>query len=302
MHLRITAAGLEIWAPAKINLFLEVLAKRGDGFHEIETLMCPVTLFDTLIAERNASDQIDFVCSRARAAQEQAAPETDNVPEGTENTVVRAVRLLAQRSGTALGLRLHLIKRIPVAAGLAGGSSDAAAALIVANRLWKSGLSTAELADLAAEIGSDVPFFLGRGSAICRGRGEQITPLAGMGVWHFVIVRPPAGLSTAEVYRACRPANRPVLVQPLVDALCQRQVGKIALRLHNRLQAPAGAICEWIDRLQAEFDRCDCVGHQMSGSGTSYFGVCRSARHARRIAGALSARGVGRVYAVANCP
>jgi len=293
-------------APAKLNLFFEVLAKRSDGYHEIETLMCPITLCDTLYFQEEENEQVELECERVRGsagsggvAAEQAA--ADQLPEGCENLVVRAVELLRQRAGERRGARLRLVKRIPIAAGLGGGSSDAAAALRAANEGWDLGFSLDELAALAAELGSDVPFFLAGGAAVCRGRGERVEPVSECGTLDFVVVRPPAGLSTAVVYAACRPGRRPRSVAPLLEALSRgdkRQVGRL---LFNRLQPAAERLSPWIARLRTVLAKEDCLGHGMSGSGTSYFGLCRHARHARRVARRLQANGVGSVFAVRSC-
>lgn len=292
MHVRSTDAGLEVLAPAKLNLFLEVLGKRSDGFHEIETLMYPIALFDTLAFRDEPSGEIRLTC-------EQAGPSgADLLPEGGDNLVMRAVNLLRRKTGVERGASIRLVKRIPLAAGLAGGSSDAAAALLAANRVWRLGLRREELASVAAELGSDIPFFLHGGPAVCRGRGEIIEPVSGLGCLHFVVARPPAGLSTADVYRGCRPSSQPRRVVDVLDSLRQGLLAAAASRLHNALQAAAESLSPWIARLSEEFGRLDFLGHRMSGSGTSYFGLCRQARHARRLAALLRARGVGRVYAV----
>lgn len=198
------------------------------------------------------------------------------------------------------GANVSLVKRIPMAAGLAGGSSDAAAALLLGNESWNLDWSRNRLASVAAELGSDIPFFLHNGAAVCRGRGEQIDPVTGLGQLHFVVAAPPEGLSTASVYRTCKPSETPHDVYPLIEALCAGRWADIARCLKNRLQQAAEQLSQWIDRLKFEFARLDCVAHQMSGSGTSYFGICRSARHARRIATQLRSRQVGRVFAVGN--
>lgn len=315
MHVRSTAAGLEVLAPAKLNLFLEVLGKRDDGFHEIETLMVPIALYDTLVFEDDPHGQISLTClahgqhvaptpasvsKRAGQADLAAndAPAAESLPGGADNLVVRAVELVRRRLGINRGARLRLAKRIPMAAGLAGGSSDAAAALVAANHVWRLGLSVDELAALAGELGSDIPFFLHRGPAVCRGRGEIIEPVARIGSLAFVVARPPVGLSTPAVYRACRPAQQPRRAAPLIDALRQGHLAMAARHLHNQLQAAAESLSPWIARLASEFARFDFLGHRMSGSGTSYFGWCRDARHARRVAACLRGRGVGQVYAV----
>ncbi|HWB11495.1 MAG TPA: 4-(cytidine 5'-diphospho)-2-C-methyl-D-erythritol kinase [Pirellulales bacterium] len=299
MHVRSTGAGVEVLAPAKLNLFLEVLGKRRDGFHEIETLMYPIGLYDTLLFSDDPGGQISLTCQQTAEPGVQAATSgAEALPAGADNLVVRAVELVRRRLGVTNGARLRLIKRIPLAAGLAGGSSDAAAALFAANRVWRLGLARGELAALAAELGSDIPFFLHGGPAVCRGRGEIIEPTSGLGQLHFVVVRPPAGLSTADVYRACRPSAEARRVGGLIETLRRGSLAGAAGCLHNALQAAAEALSPWIARLSRVFSQLDFLGHRMSGSGTSYFGLCRHARHARRLAALLRARGVGRVYAV----
>jgi 4-diphosphocytidyl-2-C-methyl-D-erythritol kinase len=304
MHVRSTDRGLEVLAPAKLNLFLEVLEKRADGFHEIETLMYPIDLFDSLVFRDEPHGEVRLTClthGREHSAPLAAPPggsAAEELPVGGDNLVVRAVELVRRRCAVTRGAQLRLIKRIPLAAGLAGGSSDAAAALFAANRVWRLGLTLDRLAALAAELGSDIPFFLYGGPAVCRGRGEIIEPVSGLGALHFVVARPPTGLSTAEVYRACRSSNQPRRVAGLLDALRHGALAGAAGCLHNALQAAAETLSPWIGRLSREFGRLDFLGHRMSGSGTSYFGLCRHARHARRLAACLRARGVGRVYAV----
>jgi 4-diphosphocytidyl-2-C-methyl-D-erythritol kinase len=303
MRVRRSGSGLEVLAPAKLNLFLEVFAKRNDGYHELETLMTPIAWYDTLslAVDPTGAVSLSIEPSSGFLRTQQRAAADQQLPTGDTNLVVRAVKLLRERSGASLGARMHLVKRIPLAAGMGGGSSDAAAALAAANTAWELGWTHEQLASVAAELGSDVPFFLGRGPAICRGRGEIIEPLERLAPLHFVVAKPPVGLSTAEVYRACRPAQEPHSLSALVDALRAGRVGQAGRFLYNRLESAAVELCDWIARLRNEFRRFDCVGHQMSGSGTSYFGLCRDARHARRIAAALRGRGVAEIYAVAGC-
>jgi 4-diphosphocytidyl-2-C-methyl-D-erythritol kinase len=258
-------------------------------------------LYDTLYFEEICEDKIEFRCRRASPA---AGPDDRgflNIPEGAENLVARAVEVVRRRAGVHCGARLLLVKRIPAAAGLGGGSSDAAAALVAANLGWRLGRSRDELSDWAAELGSDVPFFLGDGPAICRGRGERVERVAGLSGLCFVVVYPPEGLSTAAVYRLCRPAAQAKQVEPLVDALRRGDLETAGRRMWNRLQPAAESLSPWVKRLQHEFGQQDCLGHGMSGSGSSYFGVYRHARHARRNAQRLHAKGLGAVFAVRSC-
>ncbi len=300
MQMHRSGAQWVVQAPAKLNLFFEVLAKRDDGYPEIETLMCPITLYDTLYFREEPSGQVSLKCDWAFGASASDGNELDALPQGRDNLAVRAVALLRDRIGVRGGAALRLVKRIPVAAGLGGGSSDAAAALAIANHAWGLRLSQSELAEVAAQLGSDVPFFLAGGSAVCRGRGERVEPVtgAGAGSLHFVVVRPPCGLSTAVVYGACRPARQPQSVVPLLRALSQGNIDEVGRLLFNRLQPAAAELSPWIERLQNEFAREDFLGHGMSGSGTSYFGLCRHARQARRVANRIKANGACSVFAV----
>ena len=295
-----------IQAPAKLNLFFEVLARRDDGYHEIETLMCPIDLYDTLYFEEDKSGQLELECQRASGPGEpsdsgQDRGEIDQLPPWRDNLVVKALELLRRRAGVEFGARLRLVKRIPIAAGLGGGSSDAAAALVAANRGWDLGFSSSQLAGISAELGSDVPFFLADGPAVCRGRGELVEPIADTWALHFVLVRPPAGLSTAAVYEACRPAEVPHSLAPLLDALKSGNLIAAGRLLFNRLEPAARELSPWIERSRQAFAREDVLGHAMSGSGTAYFGLCRHANHARRVARRLQANGVGSVFAVRSC-
>ena len=301
MHIHRTAGVLVIQAPAKLNLFFEVLAKRNDGYHEIETLMCPIDLYDTLHFQEDPNGQLELRCRRVFGVDGPSGCGLDEVSEGPDNLVMRAVELVRRRTGIRRGAKLRLVKRIPAAAGLGGGSSDAAAALVAANEGWQLGRSREELIEWATELGSDVPFFLVAAPAVCRGRGERITPVAGLGMLHFVVVRPPEGLATAAVYGACRSAAEPRNINPLIKALQQGDWKQAGRRLHNRLQPAAEGLSPWIKRLHQEFSQENFVGHGMSGSGTSYFGLCRHARHARRCARRLETNGLGVVFAVRSC-
>src|SRR5437868_15395308 len=155
--------GIEEFAHAKVNLFLRVLRRRQDGFHEIETLMAPITLCDSL--ELESSNAFEFRCDEPGLA-------------GDDNLVIRAARLFFSETNRAPKVRLTLRKEIPHGAGLGGGSSDAAAALRGLNRFFNAGLSSEKLRTLGAQLGSDISFFLNETAAICRGRGEIVTPAA----------------------------------------------------------------------------------------------------------------------------
>jgi 4-diphosphocytidyl-2-C-methyl-D-erythritol kinase len=200
---------------------------------------------------------------------------------------------------------MELVKRIPAAAGLGGGSSDAAAALRLANSAWELNWPIVRLAEVAAAIGSDVPFFLSSGPAICRGRGERVDRVPGMRQLHLVVVKPPIGLSTADVYRAhdasISSSQEPGAVERPISSWARDGRAEVGRWMRNRLQSAAAAVSPWIDRLQAVFEKLDFLSHQLSGSGSAYFGVCRHAQHARRLATILRTQRLGIVYATRSC-
>lgn len=313
MDVSATTARLVLETPAKLNLFLEVIAKRDDGFHEIETLMTAVNLYDRLTVSALREGQTQLTVRWASGMEPNAVsrngPQTastfDSLPKESDNIVWTAVERLRQRAGVNAGIALDLVKRIPAAAGLGGASSDAAAALVAANRLWRLGWNRQQLCAVAAELGSDVPFFLGQrlsgaGMAVCRGRGEQIEEIAGMPRLHFVLVKPAVGLSTPEVYRHCRPAATARDIAPLFAGL--RRGSLSATHLVNRLEQAAESLAPVIKTLRAVFDRSDCSAHQMSGSGSSYFGVCRHGRQARRTASRIRGLRLGHVFHLVSTP
>ncbi len=207
MHLTRYLANVVVWAPAKVNLFLEVLAKRSDGYHALETLMVTAGLFDTLVLRNTAAGEVALTCSNPALSA------------GEDNLVVRAIRLLQQRTGCTRGCRMRLVKRIPMAAGLGGGSTDAAAALAGLNRLWQLGLDNDALAQLGGELGSDVPFFFHGPAGWCTSRGEIVTPVPVGGRFDLVLLCPAFGLSTAEVYRHVSVPGQPESGTAIRDAL-----------------------------------------------------------------------------------
>ena len=290
----------EVSTPAKLNLFLEVSAKRPDGYHELESLMVTVSLFDTLRFTRAHPGQLSLSNHWCVSRQKHSTPTL--LPNGSDNLVLKAANLLLNETAAKAGADIDLFKRIPLAAGLAGGSSDAAATLIGLNRLWELGLSLTDLRELGAKLGSDVPFFLaGTNAAICRGRGEIIEPVRFSKGLHFVIVKPSAGLSTAQVFQNCQPAQTPKSAADLVRSLHVGDLGRAGTQLFNRLGAPAEKLCDQVSQLRDRFAGLPVVGHLMSGSGTSYFGLCHSSQQARQLAGRLRSTHPGQVFAVQSC-
>lgn len=295
-------------APCKLNLFLEVLAKRPDGYHEVETLLVAVSLYDTVWVAPSSPGTVELVCGwasgyeAARLSSPWAESSWESLPLGPDNLAYRAVDDLRRQWQVTEGVRVTVYKRIPIAAGLGGASTDAAAALTGAACLWGMAHRVAELRSLAERLGSDVAFFLGRAAAVGRGRGEHLESLPRVPRYDFVVVRPPVGLSTGQVYRQCRPARQPRRVEEAVSAFLSGDPIRLGRALYNRLQEAAEQMTPWIGKLRAMFDRCGFTGYQMSGSGSSFFGVCRHARHARWAAGRLRAMGVGAVFHVTTHP
>ena len=176
---------------AKINLTLDVLGKRADGYHDLATIMQTIDLYDTICLQTTEGNEVRILCSR---------PELSN----EDNLAVRAVQAVRQRLSLTQGVAIELHKRIPVAAGLGGGSSNAATTLLALRHWWRLPLSSTDLLDIAASLGSDVPFFLTGGLALCEGRGERVTPL--LPRWPssmrwLLLLKPSIGVSTATVFR-----------------------------------------------------------------------------------------------------
>ena len=289
MILREEAGGLVVFAPAKLNLFLEVLGRRPDGYHELETLMVTVNLHDKLSFRDDASDQITLTC------------DDPTLPCGADNLVVKAAQRLKASTGCTRGVSIALEKVIPAQAGLAGGSSDAAATLVALDRLWDLRLPGAKLDELAAEVGSDVAFFRHGPAAVCRGRGELVEPVALRNQRHFVLVRPTVGISTADVYRNLVPAGEPRSLKPCLEALAGNDNEALGRSLFNRLQSTAERLCPAIERVRQcllELIPSHLDGHLLSGSGSAYFGLARDLEAADDAAKRLESLGLGWVRVV----
>ena len=284
-------SGLVRRAPAKVNLFLEVLGKRPDGYHDIATLMVAVSLFDTLKFKENPTGEIRLTCNHPDLAT------------GPANLVVRAAELLKRHSGCKKGASIRLTKRIPLAAGLAGGSSDAAATLTGLNRLWKLRLTQKHLKSLASKLGSDVSFFLSAPAAWCTGRGERVRAVRLRKPLWFVLVALPMGLSTSQVYRGVKVPEKPIGGVDILQAIGAEEVEEIGHRLHNRLESMAEKLCPAIRTVRQRLEECNPAGVLMSGSGTSVFALCRNRREALRVARQLrhGLKGEASVFLVRSC-
>ena len=295
MRFRSQGPSLVVDTPAKLNLFLAVRGKRPDGYHELESVMVSIGLFDTLRVALSPDPAI-----RLRVESTLADSDTD-LPPGDDNLIVRAAKLLASATGCRQGALIELRKRIPLASGLGGGSSDAAATLVALNRLWRIGLSRAELHSLAAELGSDVNFFLdSHGLALCLGRGEQILPRPLRASLHFVLVRPASGLSTRDVFRAWHDDGQRFTPDDLLTRLAHGRVLAAGPVLYNALQTAAARLNADVGRVLHTLSRWFPDAHGMTGSGSVCFGVCGSRRHAQSLGARIRATAAGRVWVVAS--
>jgi 4-diphosphocytidyl-2-C-methyl-D-erythritol kinase len=279
--------GVTVRAPAKVNLELRVGAPRADGYHELATVFHAVGLFDEVQAL--PSDGITLTVE---------GPQAELVPLDGTNLALRAAVLLADRVGIDDGVHLHLRKGIPVAGGMAGGSADAAAALVACDGLWRAGLSRDDLHALAAELGSDVPFALLGGTAIGTGRGERLMPVLARGEYHWVVALADHGLSTPEVYgeidrlRAGAGVPEPEISDRLMQALRAGDAPALGEALANDLQAAACSLDPSLERTLAVGRQAGALGGLVSGSGPSVVFLTASAEHALDVAVALTASGV----------
>ncbi len=273
-------------APAKINLALEILGRRSDGFHEIVSVMQAVGLYDELRVA--PAETIRFTCDQSALA-------------GADNLVVRAARALQAATGCRRGAELRLCKGIPVAAGLGGGSSDAATALVALNRHWRLGLSLVELSRIGATLGADIPFFLTGPTAVVSGRGERVERLPPPPPGWVVLVRPDQPLSTAAVYGALGAdvygdGSR---ARRLAAELRQGRVPDWTTSLTNGLAATAARLCPAIGAIRRRLHDAGARHVQVSGSGSTVFALCASETAARRTVAAVRS---GREYDVWSVP
>ena len=255
-------------APAKVNLALRVGAPRADGFHPLDTVFEALDIFDDVEA---------FAVDGTNLTMEIHGIGAD-LPVDESNLVIRAARLLQQAAQVQFGAHLVVTKRIPVAGGMAGGSADAAATLVALNALWELGLSRMQLAEFAAQLGSDVPFALLGGIARGTSRGEQLVPVQPRSMHGWVILTNPTGLSTPSVFRKFDELNPeapklPEHTQPVLDALADGSLDRLAQVFENDLWVAAAALRPDLAQIFQELDGVG-VGRILSGSGPSIAVLC----------------------------
>ena len=269
---------------AKINLGLDVVRKRDDGYHEVRMIMQTVQMYDQLNMAASSRPGIRLVTNLAY------------LPNKENNLVYRAANMLMEEFHVKQGLDIRLRKMIPVAAGMAGGSSDAAAAFIGVNRIFRLGLSMDELMQRAVQVGADVPYCLMRGTVLAEGMGEKLTPLAPMPPCHILIGKPGISVSTKFVYGNLR--AREIKEHPdisgMVRAIEEGSLLGVTARMANVLEwvtIPAHPVIEEIKRNMIEHGACNAL---MSGSGPTVFGIFDNRRTSEAASRALKRSGLTR--------
>ncbi|MFG2223961.1 4-(cytidine 5'-diphospho)-2-C-methyl-D-erythritol kinase [Streptomyces sp. NPDC048644] len=291
------SASVTVRVPAKVNVQLAVGAARPDGFHDLANVFLAVGLYDEVTA--TPADTLRITADGRGA---------DQIPLDRTNLAARAAELLAARHGIAPDVHLHLAKDIPVAGGMAGGSADAAGALLACDTLWSTHASRDELLDICAELGSDVPFSLVGGAALGQGRGELLTPLTVGGTFHWVFAVADGGLSTPAVYREFDRLTRgtevpaPEASPAILAALKSGDAGALADALTNDLQAAAVSLRPSLTATLDAGTEAGALAALVSGSGPTTAFLVKDQEAAQRVAAALTASGTCRAVRTAVAP
>lgn len=260
-------------APAKINLSLDVLRKREDGFHEVEMVMTMIDLADRVTLELLPQDRI-LITSQV-----------GTIPLDEKNLAFQAAKLLKEKYHVTKGVFIHIEKNIPVAAGLAGGSSDAAATLRGLNRLWELNIPEAELLELGAILGSDVPFCIKGGTALATGRGEKLTPIVTPPQCWVVIAKPPINVSTADVYKRLnvQAIESHPLAATMIAAIEANDYGQVCGAMGNVLEQVTLPLVPEVTRIKELMIKLGADAAMMSGSGPTVFALADKDMKAKRI-------------------
>ncbi len=261
-----------IKAPAKINLGLDVLRRREDGYHDLKMIMQTVALFDTLTFEINDGEGITLTCNNSE------------LPVDDNNLVVKAVRMLADEFDIKKSFSIHLEKHIPVAAGMAGGSTDAAAAFIAVNDIFSLGLTKEQLMKRTVKLGADIPYCIMQGTALSEGIGDILTPLKPLDNVTVLIAKPPIGVSTGFVYTNLK--LTPEVTHPDIDgiirAMSDGDLPKWTGLLENILETVTIPAYPVIDDIKQTMLSNGALGSLMSGSGPTVFGIFDNASNAKK--------------------
>ncbi|GII64629.1 4-diphosphocytidyl-2-C-methyl-D-erythritol kinase [Sphaerisporangium krabiense] len=294
--------------PAKVNLQLSVGPRRDDGYHDLVNVFHAVSLFDEVTASDEPAPR--EASGGPPVAVTVEGESSGQVPLDGSNLAVRAALALAVRAGRPPDVRLRIRKAIPVAGGMAGGSADAAATLVACDALWGLGAAQDDLMELAADLGSDVPFALVGGTAVGTGRGEKLSPAPVAGRFHWVFALAEGGLSTADVYAECdrlreatgEQVGWPRVADGLMEALARGDAKALGQMLDNDLQAAALLLCRPLARTLAAGREHGALGALVSGSGPTCAFLADSEDHATSLAASLEAAGVCRRALTAHGP
>ena len=276
-------------AKAKINLTLDVIRKRTDGYHEVEMVMQSVDLCDRLTFQQNHTSRIEL------------SSNISHIPLDERNLVYKAAELIRQEYGIKSGVAIYIDKHIPVAAGLAGGSSDAAATLRGLNQFWNLGLSFEQLRMLGSRIGSDVPFCIEGGTAIATGRGERLESITPLPPFWIVLVKPSISVSTADVYRNLKidEITEHPSAERMTEAICTGDLNQVADCLGNVLESVTFKMHPEVEKIKQQLIKFGAAGALMSGSGPTLYGLVDREAKAMRMYHAL--RGFAREVYVTRC-
>ncbi len=274
---------LRVQAPAKVNLFLEVLGCRDNGYHDLRSIVAPLSLHDTVDLWHD-----ETIVTEVEGAEQAVA---GRLPDSDGNLATRAARALQAHTGYRGGARIRIHKRIPIGGGLGGGSADAAAVLAGLNRLWGTGCSREDLMELGSGLGCDIPALLHGGVVMMEGLGERVSPLSlgpapsPDGRWWGVLANPGFSVSTADIYGRYRPLTSPrVPATSIVSALKDGEVDAVAEGLFNSLERTVVGKYPLIGILVDQLRRAGALGALVSGSGASVFGLASDGEHARALA------------------
>ena len=281
---------------AKTNLLLRVLGRRPDGYHELETIFHTLSLADTVSITPTTGDEIEVVMHAETATE-------GGVPLAADNLVSAAARKLIEAGAHSRGMRIEIVKHIPIGAGLGGGSGNAAGVLVVLNEMWDLGLDSARLAELALDIGADVPYCLTGGTALATSLGEITTPLTAPETLWFALGISNEPLLTRDVYGEFEPHRDAADIGsgPMRLALGRGDVVAVAALVHNDLEPPAFRLRPGLAQLKAVMLEAGALGAVMSGSGPTMVGLARDRDHATSIAEAAE-RSFDRVVVSSSRP
>ena len=281
-------------AYAKVNLVLDVLSERPDGYHDVRMVMQNLDLYDTLEFELLPGEA-------ASPAEAEITLETnsDRIPTDGKNLIIKAARLMYETYGLKQSMKIKLEKRIPVEAGMAGGSTDAAAAFHAINELFSLQLSTEELMDLGVKIGADVPFCIYAKTALAEGIGEKLTPVASLPDCHILVAKPPVTLSTKEIYTnlSLEGLEHPD-VDGMVDALAAGDLSAVAGKLANVLETVSVKVYREIEAIKSTMMICHAAGSIMTGSGPTVFGLFETEEYAMQAYESIKKQGIAETLVV----